>query len=139
MMLIDEFKEIKSSRADLKKFGLTLGIFFLLLGGVFLWRGRESFAWLFGLSFFFLLFAYLFPSLLRPIQKVWMGMALIMGWVMTRVILSILFYLVLTPIALFLKFRKTDILNLKFPDSRDSFWVIREKAPKDLARHEKQF
>ena len=96
-MLLDDIKKIKSTYKELRKFGITLGVFFALVGGLALWRHSGLYPTFFILSLVFLAPGFLLPSLLKPVQKVWMGLALILGWVMSRVILSFLFYFVLTP------------------------------------------
>ena len=138
-MLLSEIKNIKSGKAELRKFGITLGIVFGLLGSLFLWRGKPYYLYLFALSGFFLFFGLLFPTLLKPIHKAWMALALILGSIMTRVILSILFYLVITPLGLISKISGKDFLDLKFDKSSDSYWILREKVVLEKTNYEKQF
>ena len=40
-MIIEEFKKIKSGRRELRKFGITVGVFLGLLVGWFLWREKD--------------------------------------------------------------------------------------------------
>jgi len=127
MNWIEEVRNIKSGTKELRSFGLLVGGVFALLGIFLTWRGREC-CWLFiaaGLPL--LALGALKPSLLKPLQKAWMTLALAMGWVMTRVILSVVFYLVLTPIGLLVKLSGRDLLNLKVEPSSSSYWRKREK------------
>jgi len=82
-MVIDEIKKIKSDKAELRKFGITMCVALGLLGGLFLWRGKEYYPFLFIGSSIFLLLGLVMPILLWPIHKAWMTLALLMGWVMT--------------------------------------------------------
>ncbi len=108
---------------ELRKFGLVMTVPLALIGGVLLWKGRMLAAWiLLGLGLFFLLSGLLFPRLLGPIEKAWMWLAEIIGAVMTRVILTIVFYLVLTPIGLFMRLRGRDLLKMKLDPNADSYW-----------------
>ena len=68
-----------------------------------------------------------------------MGFALILGSIMTRVILSVLFYLVITPIGLISKLSGKDFLDLKFDKSVSSYWIPRKKIIFEKANYEKQF
>src|SRR3990172_9478986 len=102
-MVIEEIKNIKSGRGELRKFGLTMGIVFVLLGGVSWWRGMGYYFYFIFPSFAFIISGLVIPSLLKPIQKIWMSLAILMSWLMTRVILSVLFYLGITPIGLLAK------------------------------------
>ena len=137
-MLIDDIKNIESSPKDLKKFGMTLGIFFALWGGILLWRKKEAYLFLLGLSVFFLGFGFIYPKALKPVQKVWMGAALLMGWVMTRVILSALFYLVIFPIGFLTRAGGRDFLNRKWDKTGKTYWMTRDGSY-DKTRYEKQF
>ena len=139
MQVLDDIKNIKSGRGELRKFGITLGIVFGLLGGLFLWREKPCYFFLFIVAGFFLFFGLLLPIFLKPIHKIWMGFALILGSIMTRVILSILFYLVITPIGLISKLSGKDFLDLKFNKSAVSYWVQRKKIVFEKADYEKQF
>ena len=138
-MLLSEIKNIKSGKAELRKFGITLGIVFGLLGGLFLWRDKPYYFYLFLLSAFFLFFGLMFPIFLKPIHKMWMGLALVLGSVMTRVILSVLFYLVITPLGLISRLSGKDFLDLKFNKSASSYWIQRKKVIFEKANYEKQF
>lgn len=137
MSILKEINEIPSSKTDLKKFGWTLGIVFGLLGGYFLWRGKFFAPTFLGLSAFFLVFGSVLPAFLKPIQKAWMTLALLMGWVMTRVILAIVFYLVITPIGLVLRLSGKDFMHRQFPGTESSYWT--DHAGREKSDYEKQF
>ena len=138
-MLLSEIKNIKSGKAELHKFGITLGIVFGLLGGLFLWREKSYYFYLFLLSIFFLFFGLALPTFLKPIHKIWMGLALVLGSIMTRVMLSILFYLIITPLGLISRLSGKDFLDLKFNKSASSYWIQRKKVIFEKANYEKQF
>lgn len=135
----DEIKNIKSGKKELREFGITLGVFFGLLGVLFWWRNKPSFLYLFIASGFFAFFGLLIPIVLKPIQKIWMAIALVMGSIMTRVILSVLFYLVITPIGIICRVLGKDILDLTIDKSRESYWIKREKSIINKVRYEKQY
>lgn len=138
-MLLDEIKSIKSGKAELRKFGITMGVVFGLFGGLFLLRERPYYFYLFILSAFFLFFGVVLPVLLKPIYKIWMSLALVLGSIMTRIILSVLFYLIITPLGLISKLSRKDFLDLKFDQSAGSYWIQRKKIPLEKSNYEKQF
>src|SRR3989338_10124582 len=129
-MLLKEIKNIKSSKEDLRKFGLTLGIVFGLITAIIFWKHRELNLGLVGISSFFLLFTFLCPGFLKPIQKIWMALALCMGWVMTRVLLGVVFYFVMTPISFIAKLTGKKFLNLGSTPDVQSYWVDRQSIKK---------
>jgi len=138
-MLIEEIKNIKSGKAELRKFGITVGIVLGVLGGLLLWRGREYYSYFLVASSILIVSGLLFPRILLPLQKAWMTIAVVLGWFMTRLILGILFYLVFTPIALIARAFGRGFLELKMDRERKSYWIYREDRPFDRKRYENQF
>jgi len=138
-MIVEEIKNIKSGKGDLRKFGITMGIVLVLLGGLIWWRGKDYYSYLFILSAVFFPLGLVIPLLLKPVHKIWMTLAILMSWFMTRVILSVLFYLGLTPIGFLAKLFGKDFLGLKFSkNTTHSYWIPKEKV-KDRNNYEKQF
>ena len=138
-MLKEEFKNIDSSRPELKKFGLAVGGVLLAIGAYMLYRGNPGFWWLIVPGGLLMLLGWLAPAVLKPIHRPWMMLALVMGWLMTRVILSLLFYLILSPIAILARLSGKTFLDLKWPDQRDSYWRNREDGIPDKSHYENQF
>ena len=137
--ILAEIRNIKESRSDLKKFGLTLGIFLLLIAAVLLWIGKSSYPVWGIIGLIFILSSLLFPGVLRPFNKIWMSLALILGWIMTRVILSILFYVALTSLRFIAMVFNKRFLNLKIDKSADTYWEKRENQQFDPSKYERQF
>jgi glycopeptide antibiotics resistance protein len=131
--------KIKNGRKELREFGITLAIVFGLFGALLWWRHKPYFCYLLFASGFFAFFGLLLPTVLKPIHKVWMGLALILGSIMTRVILSVLFYLVITPISIICRLSGKDILDLKIDKAKKSYWIKREKSIINKSRYEKQY
>jgi len=138
-MISEEIKNIKSGRSELRKFGITIGIVLGLLGGFFLWRGKTYYSTFFIISILFLFLGLVLPVLLKPIQKIWMVLAILMGWFMTRIILIILFYLIVTPIGLLARLFGKDFLNTKFNKNPDSYWISKKTITFDKRNYENQF
>jgi hypothetical protein len=138
-VIIDDIKNIKSDKKDLQKFGITVGFVLGLFGALFLWRGKGVYVYLFIISGIFLLCGLIVPRLLKPIQKVWMTFAVLLGWLMTRVILSILFFLIFTPMGLLARLFGKDFLSLKFNNNTDSYWIPKKGPQKEKRDYENQF
>ncbi len=137
--IIHEIRNIKESRSDLRKFGLTIGIVLFLISIVLLWLGKSTYPYWLVIAMVFIIAALVFPVILRPFNKVWMSLAIILGWVMTRVILSILFYLTLTPLRFIALIFKKRFLNLNIDRSADTYWEKRERKELDPSTYERQF
>jgi hypothetical protein len=126
-VILEEIRQIQSGKRELRQFGFTMGIVLGLLGGWFLYRGREhAIYWLIAAGLFLLLGAVL-PAALKPLQKAWMALAVVLGWVMTRIILGALFYLVVTPVGLIGRLCGKRFLETRFREETvQSYWLKRE-------------
>lgn len=137
-MFLKELKNIKSGRKDLRNFGLVIGFFLVILGLIALWRGRFN-IYLFGIGIFFVLLGLIFPNILKPFQKVWMAMALVLGWIMTRVILIVAFYVIFGIVGLLAKIFGKCFLELGFDSAAKTYWHKRNKTPSTKEELENQF
>ena len=124
-MLLDEIKSIKGTKPELRKFGLTIGIFLLVIAGFLFWKQRPSFPYFAYIGGGFALLGLTAPIILKPIYKVWMSFAVVMGFVMTRVILTVLYFGMFTPIALLTKLLGKDLLDQRLDKNAASYWVQR--------------
>ena len=138
-MLLQEIKQIKSSKRDLRKFGLTVGSALLILGGILFWYQKPSFPYILGGAGVLLLSGLLFPIILLPVQKLWMTFAVVMGWLMSRLILSVLFYAVFTLISLVSRLFGKQFLEVKWDHNQSSYWHFRDRKAFDKQACEKQF
>ena len=128
-----------SSTKELRKFGLTVGAAFAVLGAVSWWRGH---VWpprvMWTLAVLLMVPGALFPAVLGPVQRGWMKFALVLGHFNTRIILTVLFYLVMTPVGLIMRLFR-DPLDRSLKEERNTQWIKRESQPVELARYERQF
>ena len=138
MKLLDEIKQIKSDRKTLKEFGLTMGIVLGLISA-FLWWKQRHWMLMGGFSIFFFSFGFFLPNALLGIQKVWMSIALIMGFVMSRVILTIVFIVAVTPIGIISRLMGAKHLELAFRTQQASYWNQKPENTFDKKHYEHQF
>ena len=137
--MLEEIKNIKSKKSDLRKFGITIGVILLIIAGFLFWKEKESFQILltFGVIIFFLGIA--IPFILKPIYWVWMIFSTILGWIMTRVILSLIFYIIFTPIGLILRLFGKQFLEFNWDHSQQSYWNMRTIETFNKENYERQF
>ena len=71
--MFEDLKNIKSTKKELREFGLTVGIILVILGAFVLWRGKEEardlVPYLFGIAAFLIVFGIALPGILKPLQK----------------------------------------------------------------------
>ena len=137
--MFDEIKHIKTGKEDLRSFGVIIGIILLLVAGFLFYREKESFQTLLYIAGAFIGFGLIIPIILKPIYIVWMTFAVVLGWFMTRVILSLLFYVIITPIGLVLRIFGKDFLELKKQAIQGSYWNQRDSNIEQNQNYEKQF
>jgi len=139
-MIIEEIKNIKSGKKELRKFGIIMGTVIGVIGGLLFWREKDYYIYFLGVAAAFFLFSFTITFILKPIHKFWMGLAVLMSWGMTRVILSILFYLGITPISFLARLFGKDFLGLKFnKNNTNSYWIPKERKKFERDSYEKQF
>jgi len=138
-MLIEEIKNIKSSKKDLRNFALTIGIVLIFIGLlILLIKHNFSLTW-FIAGFIILIVGLAFPKLLLPFQKLWMVISILLGWLSTRIILGLLFYFILTPIRFIAKLFRKNFLDLKLDKKVESYWNYRQKIDFNPQDYERQF
>ena len=128
-----------ASRAELRRFGLTVGGAFLALGALSAWRGHvwpPRVFWVAGVLL--MVPGLLAPAVLGPVQRAWMRGAVVLGRVNGCIILTALFFLVIWPVGRLRRFFR-DPLDRALDDGRASNWIKRERVPVDPARYERQF
>lgn len=138
-MIKEEIKNIKEDKSTLRKFGITVGTVLLLVGIVLYLTGKSSSVGFGGAGVLLILFGLILPKILKPLNKIWMTLAVLLGWFMSRLILFILFYIVLTPLGFLLRIAGKDFLNLRIDENCDSYWEKRKKTVSEKIDYERQF
>jgi hypothetical protein len=128
-----------TTRQHLRKFGLTLAIGFTVIGALSAWRHHTvaptvlwTLAALIGAP------ALVAPTVLGPVERVWMKVGNGLGWVNTRIILTALFYVVVTPAGVVMRFFR-DPLDRELSEARASYWSRRPVARFDPKSYQRQF
>ena len=136
--MIEEIQGITSTKKELRGFGITIGIIFLLITGFLFFKEKESFQIFLYIGGFFIGLGLILPRILKPFYLIWMTFAVILGWVMTRLILSILFYSLITAIGFLARIFGKDFLNLNSTDY-ESYWNLRDRERELNQDYEKQY
>ncbi|KAA3612236.1 MAG: hypothetical protein DWQ05_19760 [Calditrichaeota bacterium] len=138
-MLIQEIKNINSDKKQVRQFGLSVGGVLVVVAAILFWYANTNWIYLAGAGMFLIVAGLLFPVVLKPLQILWMTFAVIMGWLMTRIILGVLFYLILTTIGWIAKLTGKQFLELKWDRTQHTYWNYRENRDFDKTTYEKQF
>ena len=136
--MFEEIKNIKTDKKSIRSFGVTIGIILLAIA-ITLFAKNNLFLKSLGIiSSVFLILGIIAPIMLKPFYLIWMIFAMIFGWIMTRVILSLIFYFIVTPIGIIARLLGEDFLALKKVSS-NSYWNIRDSVEELKQNYTKQF
>ena len=122
-------------KSSSKSFGyLFFGIFLALAVWVYVKNQNLNF-WLIGTSLVFLVLTLIKSKLLDVLNDLWIKFGELLGKIIAPIVMSIVFFLIVTPIGLILKIVKKDLLKLKFNNDK-SYWL---KKSKTIESMDKQF
>ncbi|GJL80925.1 MAG: hypothetical protein DHS20C01_05590 [marine bacterium B5-7] len=132
------FNEIpQQTPQQLRQFGLLFGGMIALVFGVvlpFLFSGNYS-LWPFITGAIFALWALAHPASLKPIYRGWMRIALVLGFINTRIIMFILFYGIFLPIGFLMRLFGWDAMHRKLSESQQTYRVETPARKKDHMSH----
>jgi len=118
-----------------KSFGIVFSVVFLIIS---LWPVLDGnqirLPWLI-VSAILLILSFLKPVLLKPFNLLWMKLGALLGKVVPPIVMLVIFFVIVTPIGIFLKIFKKDLLGLNFSD-RKSYWLKRKT---NITTMDKQF
>lgn len=112
----------EKSTKDLRKFAVVVAVPLLGIGGYLLWRGRWTGYVLIGIGALLLVVAVVAPRALAPVERVWMKAAGLLSAMSTRVILTLAFFLVITPVGFLVRRLGRGGMALGEDPGRDSYW-----------------
>jgi hypothetical protein len=134
----NEYQRLDRSPRALRRFGVTVGLVILLLGAILLWRDRGASWLLISIGALLLVAAGSAPSSLKWVHGPWMIASLALGWIVTRILLTIVFFLVITPIGLLQRLFGKSAIEVAFTANSASYWQRRTASPVQQD-YEKQF
>lgn len=136
--------DLKPSTTQLRQFGWIALFGFPIVSVLILWNWLD---WqpnaviytLWGLAAVCGLLALTVPSLLNPLYVLMMVVAFPIGFVLSHILLRLIYYLVFTPMALIFKLKGRDAMNRKLEPERDSYWedhkdVAQPRSPASYLR-----
>jgi hypothetical protein len=139
-MIREELRQLDQSPRALRSFGRLVGgvlLVFAALGG---WRAQSWWPWVAGPGLTLFLLGVLAPRSLRWPHRAWMTLALIMGTVMGTVLLTLVFFLGVTPLGWLARVSGRDFLRRQRTEREPTYWLARDRSAKPgRADYERQF
>jgi len=115
------------TRKQLRSFGLILAAGFTLIAIVPSIRGHNFRTWALVMGLALGTTGLVLPSILRPLYGGWMKLGEFLAWINTRIILTLLYYIVIVPTGVMLRMTGKDMMRLKVEREAETYRVQRGK------------
>lgn len=138
-LIKDELKHIKETPADLRKSGITVGVVLLIIAVIVYFTAERINYYLAVPALILIITGLVYPKALKPFNKGWMIFAITLGIINSRLLLSIIFFLVITPTRFAAMLFGKKFLSLELDKNKDSYWEKREKRTIEKIDLERQF
>tara|TARA_B100000579_G_scaffold294147_1_gene244434 strand:+ start:33 stop:410 length:378 start_codon:yes stop_codon:yes gene_type:complete len=115
-------EKISSNRS----FGILFCIVFAIVAAWPIMNDGQLRIWPIPISFIFLVLGLLNSKLLNPFNLVWVKFGELLGRIIAPIIMAIIYFMIVTPIGLFMRLIQKDLLNVNFKKN-NSYWIKREK------------
>lgn len=112
-----------------RSFGLTFAVLFALLGGWLTWRASRFGVPLLGVAGVFLVLGLALPRVLHPLNLLWLRFGMLLHKVVSPLMLGVIFFGLITPVALVLRAKGKDSMHRAFDKSGKSYWIDRDPPP----------
>ncbi|MFH0959544.1 MAG: SxtJ family membrane protein [Pseudomonadota bacterium] len=130
----------KPTKRDLNTLALIFLIFSALVGSYLLYWKESSngYVWIgIGTALFVMR---LVPPLFRFIYRAWITFAIILGYFVSRIILTLIFIFVMTPTGLLMRLFAKDPMERQMNTNQKTYWQKREQPTEtSVERYERQF
>jgi len=127
------------TNAQARKSALLVGAVLLLIAAWNVYRGRPTIVYIFGgLGALLVLFGLFVPPAARAFHTAWMRFAEALGYINSRVLLTLMYYVAVTPYGLVSRLAGRDPLRRRGPGG-ESYWVERKRTRQERERFERLF
>lgn len=125
----EDFRRDRTVKAGSERgFGVVFAVVFVVVGLWPLIDGGPVRIWALVLAALFVLAAVVAPVVLRPLNRLWFLLGLALHKVVNPLVMGVLFYLTVTPMALLMRLAGKNPLRLKFDRQAKSYWIERQPA-----------
>ena len=110
-----------------RNFGLVFFVVFLIVA---LWplKSEENIKlWSLALSIIFFILGILNSKLLTPLQRMWFKFGIFLGAIVSPIVMGMIYFLVVTPIGIFMRFLGKDLLKTSKVKNVSTYWIKRSK------------
>ena len=117
-----------------KSFGIVFFIVFFIISLYPLLNNENIRIWSLIISVIFLILGIMNSNLLSPLNKIWFKFGMLLGNIVSPLVMSLIFFLIVTPTGLLMRIFKKDLLNLKY-NNKKTYW-IEKNGPKSKMKNQ---
>jgi hypothetical protein len=117
-------KKVNTKSKNNITFGILFFVFFLIIGLYPLLSSEPIRIWSVSISLVFLIITIIKPNLFTFLNKLWIKFGILLGKIISPIVMGLVFFFVVTPIGIFVKVLKKDVMSLK--RGAYSYWITRE-------------
>ena len=117
-----------------RSFGIVFFIVFFLIATYPLLSEGDLRLWSLFISIIFLILGILNSKILSPLNKIWFKFGIFLGKIVSPLVMGLIFFVVVTPIGILMRFLNKDLLNLKF--NKNSTYWIEKNEPKSKMKNQ---
>jgi len=139
MGIVEDIQNIRSGKKELKSFAIALGGALFLFGTINFFKSHNFYQYFYGGGILFFLFGFFSPKVLIPLQKTWMGIAILVGFIVSVITVLGIFYLIVTPIGVLGRVFGKRFLETSFDKDSESCWIKRDSQEFTKEVAERQF
>jgi len=122
-----------------KSFGLVFAVVFAVIGLWPLLNDQPIRLWSLGIALALVIISFAAPQLLAPFNRVWFWFGQLLHKIVSPIIMGLVFYTTVTPIALIMRLLGKRPLPLDFDPKADSYWIKREPPGPEPETMTRQF
>ena len=120
------YRDDKVMAGSDRSFGVVMAVALAAVTLLNAWHSGRLWPWTGGLASLFLAAALLRPSILHPLNLMWLRFGLLLHKVVNPIVMALLFYGTVLPTGLVMRMMGRDLLRLKRRPDTDSYWIVRQ-------------
>lgn len=138
-MFLNELKNIPYNKKKIRQFGVLLTVLAGIIAFLLYRKEIHGYPYAILCAVLLILTTAFKPVFLKPFYMIWMGISIVLGWCMTLIIMTVIFYLLLTPISFIARLSRKTFFAYKPDSSSDTYWNDRSGEDFTKEYYEKQF
>lgn len=116
---------------ELRTFGLLVGSIFAIIGmWPMVFRNESPRIWAISLGGSLVGLGLALPTSLRHVHRIWMKIGNVLGWINTRILLGVIFYVLITPMGLVMRLFGKDSMRRVLVHEANTYRIVREPRPR---------